>query len=140
MQGIAIELRIVMNKLNYKRFPQMASFIHKNLSFVNWTAFMGMERVGFADRKSEHIWIEPIEYIDSLCKAVRILDDFRHEVAIYNIPLCLLPAEYHPFAERSISDWKNKYTDCCEQCRLKEQCCGFFATSTQLYTGIKPFV
>ena len=58
MQGIAIELRIVMNKLNYMRFPQMASFIHKNLSFVNWTAFMGMERVGFADRKSEHIWIE----------------------------------------------------------------------------------
>ena len=55
MQGIAIELRIVMNKLNYMRLPQMASFIHKNLSFVTWTAFMGMERVGFADTKSTHI-------------------------------------------------------------------------------------
>ncbi len=139
MQGIAIELRIVMNKLNYMRLPQMATFIHKNLSFVTWTAFMGMERVGFADTKSTHIWIEPIEYIPQLCQAVQLLDDFRHEVVIFNIPLCLLPEQYHPFAEKSISDWKNKYTDCCEQCRLKEQCCGFFATSTQLYTGIKPY-
>ena len=61
MQGGIIELRIVMNKLNFSRFLSMAKFIHKNLSFVAWTAFMGMEKTRFADSKSEKIWIEPIE-------------------------------------------------------------------------------
>lgn len=140
MNGIGIELRIVINKLNANRLPQMANFIFKNLSFVRWTAFMGMERVGFAETKNNKIWIEPIAYIDNLCSAVKILDDFQQEVAIYNIPLCLLPKDYHNFAEKSISDWKNQYLDICSPCKLKQQCCGFFATSSVPYDGIKAYL
>lgn len=137
MQGIAIELRIVMNKLNYQRFPQMAEFIHKNLSFVSWTAFMAMERTGFAASKADRIWIEPKEYILNLCKAVQYLDDFKHDVCIYNLPLCLIPEEYRVFAEKSISDWKNAYLPICDMCVKKDFCCGFFTTSSQPFEGIK---
>lgn len=139
MQGIAIELRIVMNKLNYLRFPQMAEFIHKNLSFVNWTAFMGMERTGFAASKADRIWIEPKEYVLNLCKAIQYLDDFCHDVCIYNLPLCLIPEEYHAFAEKSISDWKNSYLPICDTCTKKGCCCGFFTTASQPFEEIKPF-
>ena len=140
MHGVGIELRVVVNKLNYLRLPQMANFIFKNLSFVRWTAFMGMERVGFAETKNNKIWIEPIEYIEKLCTAVQLLDDFQQEAAIYNIPLCLLPINFHKFAEKSISDWKNKYLDICNSCKMKQQCCGFFATSTVPYSGIKAYL
>lgn len=140
MHGVGIELRVVVNKLNYLRLPQMANFIFKNLSFVRWTAFMGMERVGFAETKNNKIWIEPVEYIDKLCTAVQLLDDFQQEAAIYNIPLCLLPIDFHKFAEKSISDWKNKYLDICNSCKMKQQCCGFFATSTVPYNGIKAYL
>lgn len=139
MQSVPIELRIVMNRLNCSRFKQMAEFIHKNLSFVNWTAFMGMERTGFAAKKADKIWVEPKLYIPQLCAAVQLLDDFQHEVAIYNIPLCLLPKEYHRFAEKSISDWKNIFIEECKNCKLKDACCGFFATSTETYHGIKAY-
>lgn len=139
MQSIPIELRIVMNKLNCSRFTQMAEFIHKNLGFVNWTAFMGMERTGYAAQKADKIWIEPKEYIPQLCTAVQFLDNFQHEVAIYNIPLCLLPNEYHRFAEKSISDWKNIFIEECKNCKLKNTCCGFFATSAEIYHGIKAY-
>lgn len=136
VSGACIELRVVMNRMNYQRFPAMAEFIHKNLSFVAWTAFMGMERTGYAARRGNKIWIEPKDYISELADAVHYLDGWHHEVAIYNIPLCLLPQDLHPFARKSISDWKNYYPELCDGCTLKEQCCGLFTTSSTEYEGL----
>lgn len=136
VSGACIELRVVMNRMNYHRFPAMAEFIQKNLSFVAWTAFMGMERTGYAAKRGNKIWIEPKDYITELGKAVHYLDDWRHEVAIYNIPLCLLPSNLHAFARKSISDWKNYYPVLCEKCSVKDNCCGLFTTSTQRYKGL----
>lgn len=140
MHGGCVELRIVMNRLNYQRFLPMAEFIHKNLSFVAWTAFMGMERTGFADKRSDKIWIEPVEYVSQLADAVHYLDDWKHEVAIYNLPLCLLPTDLHPFAKQSISDWKNYYPDLCNACKAKSVCCGLFSTSSSEYKGLNKMI
>lgn len=54
---------------------------------------------------------------------------WHKEVAAYNVPLCLIPESIHPYAQKSISDWKNKYLSECDQCFLKSKCCGLFATS-----------
>ena len=136
--NIGIELRIVMNALNYKRFLPMAQFIHRNLPFVDWIAFMGMEYVGYAIKHSKNIWIEPKNYIPELCGAVKYLAEWNYDVCIYNIPLCLLPEQFRPFAEQSISDWKNKYMDFCEECSVKTNCCGLFSTSIKPYEGLNP--
>ena len=138
--GAAIELRIVINKLNYMRLPQMADFIQKNLPFVAWTAFMAMEHIGHAVSNERNIWIEPIDYADKLTEAVLILAQWRKEVAVYNVPLCLIPESIHQFAQKSISDWKNKYLPECDHCSLKSKCCGFFATSQKFFKGIKPIL
>ena len=138
-EGIEIELRIVLNRLNYSRLPLMSEFIGKNLPFVQWVAFLGMEKTGLAVRNLDKIWIEPREYIPELTEAVQRLYDWDIDTAIYNIPLCLLPKAYHQFAEQSISDWKVKYQPCCKDCALREKCCGSFATSTEPYLGLKPF-
>ena len=137
-EGIAIELRVVINKLNYMRLPQMAEFIFKNLYFVSWVAWMGMEDTGYATSNANHVWVEPIEYINHLCKAVEILAGWDIPATIFNIPLCLLPVDFHQFAAQSISDWKTKYLDICDSCILKEKCCGLFATSKKTYLGLKP--
>ena len=136
--GVEIELRVVINKLNYIRLPRMAEYIFKNLPFVAWTAFMGMERTGLSVRNAEKIWVEPKEYAPLLREAVIAMDDWRMDVAIYNVPLCLLSRDIWPFAKQSISDWKTKYIECCGTCAAKEQCCGHFSTSTQTYEGINP--
>ena len=135
-EGISVELRVVINKLNYLRLPQMAEYIFKNLYFVSWTAWMGMENTGLATKNSTHIWVEPIDYIPNLCKAVKSLADWNMPVAIYNIPLCLLPHGYHQYAAKSISDWKTKFLDECNTCVLKDKCCGLFATSKSTFKGI----
>lgn len=134
--GALIELRIVINKLNYMRLPQIADFIHKNLPFVAWTAFMAMEHIGHAVSNERNIWIEPIEYSGKLTEAVSILAQWHKEVAVYNVPLCLIPESIHSFAQKSISDWKNKYLPECCMCSLKSKCCGLFATSKKPFKGI----
>ena len=136
--GICIELRIVMNAMNYKRFVPMARFIHHNLPFVDWIAFMGMEYVGYAVKHSKNIWIEPKNFIPELCDAVKYLTGWDYDVCIYNIPLCLLPEQFRKFAVKSISDWKNKFLDFCEDCSAKADCCGLFSTSIKPYEGLKP--
>lgn len=138
--GAVIELRIVINKLNYMRLPQMADFIHKNLPFVAWTAFMAMEHIGHAVSNERNVWVEPINYADKLAEAVLTLAQWRKEVAIYNVPLCLIPEQIHRFAQKSISDWKNKYLPECNQCSLKSKCCGLFATSKKPFKGLKAIV
>ena len=135
--GAVIELRIVINKLNYMRLPQMADFIHKNLPFVAWTAFMAMEHIGHAVSNECNVWVEPINYADKLAEAVLTLAQWRKEVAVYNVPLCLIPEQIHQFAQKSISDWKNKYLPECNQCSLKSKCCGLFATSQKPFNNIK---
>lgn len=138
--GAVIELRIVINKLNYMRLPQMAEFIHKNLPFVGWTAFMAMEHIGHAVSNERNVWIEPINYADKLTEAVLILAEWRKEVAVYNVPLCLIPESIHQYAQKSISDWKNKYLPTCDECSLKSKCCGLFATSQKPFKLIKAII
>ncbi len=138
-EGIPVELRIVINKMNYQRLVQMAEFIFKNLYFVAWTAWMAMEDTGYATKNANIIWIEPIEYIPQLCNAISYLDEWTIPSSIFNIPLCLLPLKYHQFATQSISDWKTKYLDFCDNCALKEKCGGLFATSKSIFKGLKPY-
>lgn len=131
-----IELRIVMNRLNYKRFYNISEFIYKNVPFVAWIAFMGMEYTGYAVKHNKNIWIEPNQYVIELYKAIKFLSGWNYDVCIYNIPLCLLPSDLHEFAEQSISDWKNDYQTFCTECLLKSKCCGSFTTSIKPYNGL----
>ena len=135
---IDIELRIVLTKQNYQRLPQIACFISKNLAFVSTVAFMAMEDIGYTIKNRDLIWIEPLDYMPQLQKAVQYLAQLEFDVSLFNLPLCLLPESLRPFAKQSISDWKNKYLPICGTCALKSSCCGLFATSKSIYKGISP--
>lgn len=139
-EGIAIELRVVINLLNYQRLPFIAEYIFKNLPFVSWVALMAMEDTGLATKNAKLIWIDPIDYIPQLCEAINYLTEWNIPVSIYNIPLCLLPRKFHRFSSQSISDWKTKYLDICDSCNVKENCCGLFSTSQKIFKGLKPII
>jgi len=133
---LPIELRIVINKLNYERLPQLSNFIFKNLSFVSCVSFMAMEYTGFAVKNSAQIWVEPMEYRTNLREATLTLNSWGVDVSLFNLPLCLLPKELHVFARKSISDWKNNYADICQTCVKKEDCCGLFSTSKKTFKDL----
>ena len=124
--GVDIELRIIVCALNYKRLYNISQFIHRNLPFVGWIAFMGMEQTGYAVKNAKKVWIEPIDFQKELFDAVKCLADWNYRVSIFNVPLCLLPTYLHDYARKS-------------NCVLKMDCCGFFSTSKNYYRGIRPF-
>jgi len=134
-----IEIRIVISKLNYSRLIETAHFIYRNLPFVDHVAFMGLEDIGNATKNSELVWIEPTDYIEELTSSVEYLVNFGMNVSLYNIPLCNLPSNMWQHSTKSISNWKTKYLDCCEECKLKDECCGTFNTSQKLSSTISPF-
>jgi His-Xaa-Ser system radical SAM maturase HxsC len=137
--GLKIELRIVINKINYKRLPQLSNFIFRNLTFVSCISFMAMEYIGLLIKNSRLLWIEPIDYISNLKKAVLNLYLGGIDVSIFNLPLCLLPETLHPFAQKSISDWKTSYITICQECVKKDDCCGLFSTSKKVFDGLSAF-
>jgi His-Xaa-Ser system radical SAM maturase HxsC len=134
--NIPIELRIVINKLNFKRLPKMSGFIYKNLPFVRCVSFMGMETTGWAIENKEKVWVDPLEYKTDLEEAVLYLSATGIKASVFNIPHCLLPASLFSYATKSISDWKVKYLEECKECMYKIDCCGLFNTSLLHSIGI----
>lgn len=137
--GVRVEIRVVLQKQTVERLPELARFISRNLLFVDHVALMGLEITGFARANVDKIWIDPAHYQDELREAVRILTMAGIRTSIYNTQLCVLHPELHPFAKRSISDWKQEYLPVCGECDLRGKCGGFFATSRTKYSQyIKP--
>ena len=124
-----IGLRIVVHKKTYKRLPQLAEYIYRNFPFVQQVAFLQMETIGIPEERMPELWIDPYDYNEQLVEAIRILTNRGIRALIYNAQLCVLPEELRSNAVKSISDWKDAYTDECDGCLLKEQCGGVFATN-----------
>ncbi|MFI3261699.1 MAG: His-Xaa-Ser system radical SAM maturase HxsC [Rikenellaceae bacterium] len=124
-----IGIRVVIHKLNYKRLPQLAEYIYHNFPFICQVAFMQIETLGLAQDNIDKLWIDPYDYNRELEQAVLILRDRGITTHIYNAQLCILPRSIRPFAQQSISDWKNIYIDKCERCALMSSCAGFFASN-----------
>jgi His-Xaa-Ser system radical SAM maturase HxsC len=127
--GVRVELRFVIHADTVERMVAFARFVARNLLFVDHVALMGLELMGFARANLDAIWIDPLDYQHELREAVDILDRSGVFVSIYNHPLCVLDPYLQRFARASISDWKNAYLAECEQCALRSECGGLFASS-----------
>jgi His-Xaa-Ser system radical SAM maturase HxsC len=139
--GQKVEIRVVIHKQTFHRLPQLAEFISRNLTFVDHVALMGLEITGFTRANLNDLWIDPIDYNEELYRAVQILADNQINVSIYNLQLCTLDQRLWPYAQKSISDWKNEYMPECSGCEKMENCGGFFASANIRYSDhIKPFV
>jgi His-Xaa-Ser system radical SAM maturase HxsC len=127
--GVAVEIRVVLHRQSYERLPRLAEFLYRNLPFVAHVALMGLEQIGLAIPNLGDLWIDPAEYQGELSAAVDFLAARGMRVSIYNHQLCTVPERLWKFCRRSISDWKNEYLPVCAECRLREECGGFFLSS-----------
>lgn len=137
--GLPIEIRVVIVRQNSERLGDLANFIFWNFPFALHVTFMAMETSGVAATNIDNVWVEPMDYAKELEKAILFLNQRMMNVSIYNLPLCLLPENLHKFARDSISEWKKTYLPECSECKKRESCGGFFATSMKKPAGIKPF-
>ncbi|MCK4258825.1 MAG: His-Xaa-Ser system radical SAM maturase HxsC [Halanaerobiales bacterium] len=127
-----IELRIVVNKLNYKYLLNIAQMIVKYYPNIHRVSFMGLEMLGNAAVNRDEIWIS----FKNAGKAIKqpLLFLLKHGIhtQIYNFPLCFLEENLWQFAVQSISDYKVKYLKDCLKCDVKDHCGGFFGSTINL--------
>ncbi|MCH5302933.1 MAG: His-Xaa-Ser system radical SAM maturase HxsC [Prevotella sp.] len=136
-----IGLRIVIHKQTYQRLPQLADYIYHNFPFVSQVAFLQMETTGYAETNLNELWIDPYDYNEELKQAVLLLSNRGICTRIYNAQLCVLPDEIREFAVNSISDWKDTYLPECEECKLRNQCGGLFASNHKHHSiHINPYL
>lgn len=136
--GQRVEIRVVLHRQTVPRLPQLAEFIYRNFPFVEHVALMGLEYTGYTPHNDELLWVEPREYAGALEESALYLSAMGMQVSVYNHPLCLLPRSLWPFAQKSISDWKQSYLDACTHCDVLDACGGVFATSKKLSREIAP--
>ncbi len=132
--GQRVEIRVVMMRPNFERLADLARFITRNLPFAEHVALMGMEPMGLARRNFERLWVDPADYQTQLAAAVGELRRHGIAVSIFNEQLCVLDPLLREVAARSISDWKNVYTDECQDCAKRNECGGFFESSRELHS------
>jgi His-Xaa-Ser system radical SAM maturase HxsC len=132
--NIKIGIRVVVHKMNYDRLSELSEYIYSNFPFVYHIAFMQMEPIGYAKDNLNDLWIDPLDYNIELENAIYNLHYRNMHVSIYNTQLCILPEKLRRFAVQSISDWKNIYIDVCENCSIKQECPGFFASSKEIHS------
>jgi His-Xaa-Ser system radical SAM maturase HxsC len=133
--GLKVEIRIVLHKQSIPRLVELAEFIHSNFPFAAHIAFMGMEHMGYVKKNWKDLWIDPVDYMPVLERAVQHLWRRRMTISIYNLQLCLLPKSLWSFARRSISDYKNEYVEVCDGCSVREHCAGMFTSQLRGYSG-----
>jgi His-Xaa-Ser system radical SAM maturase HxsC len=127
--GLSVELRVVLHKQTIPRLQALAEFIYRSIPFVQHVALMGLENMGYVKKNWADLWIDPVDYADTLLATVRHLYYRRIAASVYNLPLCVLPRELWGEAQQSISDFKNIYLDACAECAVKTHCAGLFKSS-----------
>jgi His-Xaa-Ser system radical SAM maturase HxsC len=125
--GQAIQLRVVLIEPVLEALTDLCIFVAKNMPFVREVALMGCEPVGFALANRSICETDIRQWAPTLSRAVHILQRGGLPVMLMNLPLCALPEDLWPLAQRSISDWKQVYAPECAKCSVRADCCGLFA-------------
>lgn len=125
--GINTEIRIVVCKPNLKDIPNIARLIIDELGMVNHVSIMAMEMTGNAHINSEAVWVPYRESFKYVREAADLLIASEIDVRLYNFPLCTVTPEYRTLCYKSISSWKVRYSEVCDECTIKDACGGAFA-------------
>jgi His-Xaa-Ser system radical SAM maturase HxsC len=125
--GAAIELRTVLMAINAHALEDLAAFINAKLPFISVWAIMQLENIGFGRKNWDRLFFDSGADFNSVAAAADTARARGTSVALYNFPLCTVPAAYRSLARASISDWKRRYLEPCDGCQLRQGCGGFFA-------------
>jgi His-Xaa-Ser system radical SAM maturase HxsC len=124
----SVQIRIVLIQPVLDELTKICDFIVRNFPFVVDVALMGCEPTGFALANRDLCQISYSDWGRTIEKAAAQIESAGIRCVIMNIPLCQLPRQLWKLTSKSISDWKNTYASECDQCAIRSDCCGLFAS------------
>lgn len=140
-RDIDVEIRIVVLKKNYNYLENIAKFIVKEIPKVKMVNIMALEMTGNAYKNREKVWIGFEKVSKNIHQACLILLKAGIITNLYNFPLCNIDQSLFSIAHKSITDYKIKYKEECNKCKVKERCGGFFNSTINVKDiKVKPII
>lgn len=126
---VAVEIRIVVSKINYRYLKNIAEFIVLNFPSATIVNFVGLETMGNCAKNLSKVFIDYMESFPYIKEALLVLIEAGIDTSIYNYPLCTVERGYWSLCQRSITPSKVRYDAACNSCEAKEYCSGFFGST-----------
>lgn len=128
-----VEIRIVISKLNCEDILNIAKLIVDSFPNITIVHFVGLEMRGNCVVYPNEVLISYQEAFVKSKPAINYLIRHGVDVALYNFPYCMIEKGYWPIAQKSISPYKSMFYNECNNCKLKEECCGIFLSTMNYY-------
>ncbi len=119
--GFKIELRVVVNKLNYRHLPEMAEFVLQELPGILSVDFVNMKVSGEARKNRKIILARYTESVPYVQRAVDVLNG-QVDVRLLHFPLCILDRKYWDLARGVTIDRHITFVPQCDRCSQKGEC------------------
>jgi His-Xaa-Ser system radical SAM maturase HxsC len=134
-----IELRVVVTKLNIDDLNCLADLLINKIPRITCVNYIALEMSGNAAINRDNVWIDYEVAFNKIKECIPMLIKKGIDVNLYNFPLCSINRGYWGIARQSISDYKVRYVDECDDCTVKEICGGQFASTLNGdYYRVKP--
>lgn len=127
-----VEIRIVVSSRNIDYLKDTAKFIVEYFPGVFCVNFVAMEMMGNAAKNREILWVDYAEVFKKAKTAIEILVTSGIDVQLYNFPLCAVEHDYWRLAAKSITEYKIRYMEACDECSVKPICGGFFVSTQKV--------
>lgn len=124
--GLCVELRIVVSRLNISDLPDLAAMIAERFQTVAHVSIMAMEMTGSAHENRKEVWVPYRAAFQSVSTAVDVLIAAGINVMLFNYPLCTVEPKYWPLCRKSISPEKVRFSEVCDNCKMRRSCGGVF--------------
>lgn len=130
--GFNVEIRLVVSKLNYKYIDKIAELIVTEFPKAGSVKIMGLEMSGNAAKNINDVWIPYRTAFEYSKDGIVKLINHGINVGLYNFPLCAVEQSFHMLCAKSITDYKIRFADKCEECQKRSNCGGIFAGTIRL--------
>ncbi|MCX8189716.1 MAG: radical SAM protein [Candidatus Diapherotrites archaeon] len=122
-KGFKVELRILVEKINYKHLKKTAEFIVKNFKGLERVVFINLKYTGNAFINRRKVFVRYSKAAPFVEKAAETLLRANFEVMLFHFPLCIMDKKYWHLAE-GITKQETELTliEACEICKVKEKC------------------
>ena len=111
---------------------ETAEYIVHHFKGVFCVNFIAMEMMGNAVKNKNILWEDYSVLFQKAKRAIILLVQNGVDVQLYNFPLCTVEKGFWSIAVKSITDYKIRYMEACDSCRVKSICGGFFYSTKQL--------
>ena len=118
-----VEIRVVINKANFKYLPQISNLISK-FKKVLYVAFIAMEIEGKAYVNRDIMAVNHSEFIPYLENSIEFLENKNVNVRLYHFPLCTLKPKFWKYMWNTLPKEELKFVSFCYECEARRWCMG----------------